>query len=53
MNLQIKKLGLASFELQDLLKTTGQVTQGIGFTQRRKCKVITRTCNTCWGRCCI
>ena len=33
------KAGLASFELQDLLKTTGQVTQGIGFTQEESAKL--------------
>ena len=33
------KAGLADFELQDLLKTTGQVTQGIGFTQEESAEL--------------
>jgi predicted nucleic acid-binding Zn-ribbon protein len=33
------KAGLADFELKDLLKTTGAITQGIGFTQEESAKL--------------
>lgn len=33
------KAGLADFELKDLLKTTGAITQGIGFTQEESAEL--------------